>query len=401
MPSIISCSAIHHQSTLRGSIHRRRSAIDTSSVKASPIDNGDLNRLNSDFDVVDFQCFRLRKKKRQRRSGGDSHDDAMSMDSQLPPPHSLAAVATDVYPTTVMPPPPHANPAPPPSTPRSYWLSWWKPSSTNEHVFDARPAPPPSYDAAMTLAHPDVRARSASNRGGEFDYYDYEDEGAERGEDDDDDGSVSGNSLAPPYSQIHLDPIIPDWVNPVTSRAAAPAGDPDSAQTPAPCSLPPPRVPDAASFPTSGLPETARNRRQHARAQCRGQGARAGAALVLPVLPPTFGATTVAVAARRPSSQMESRQVGRRGEGEGGHCHHHTASSSSSGRRLVNLSARSREGIVALPPSLPPREHDASDAALQRLSLPLHLNISDSSDSSGPALEVVETAQDDSPASST
>ena len=316
-----------------------------------------------------FVGFRLRKKKRQRRNG-NSHDDAMSLDSQMPPPppHS--------FPMTAMPPPPHhANP-PPPASGRSYWLTWWKPSSNNEDAFDARPAPPPSYDAAMMHAVTD--SRRAPNRGGEFDY-DYEAEGDV--DDDDDDDSVSGTSQAPPYSEIHHDPIIPDWVNPVTTATAQPV------------SLPP-----QAADPSSGLPETARDRRLVVH--------RAGAALVLPVRPPEFSVLRGGQL-RRPRSQMESRQVDNLGDGRS---RGHRQSSSSSGRRplhstlpsgvLMNLNARSREGIV-VPPSLPSQERDA---ALQRFSLQLQLNISDSSDSSTSAFEGVAdtaTAQvEESPASS-
>ena len=334
-----------------------------------------------------FVGFRLRKKKRQRRNG-NSHDDAMSLDSQMPPPpHSLGPNARDVYPMTAMPPPP--PPAPPSA--RSYWLTWWKPSSNNEDAFDARPAPPPSYDAAMMHV---TDSRRAPNRGGDFDY-DYEAEGMgaryPATADDDDDDSVSGISQAPPYNQIHHDPIIPDWVNPVTAATSMPLGATQ------PISLPPQGT--GASFAASGLPETSRDRRQHVTP-------RAGAALVLPVRPPVFGALSGAgtAAFRRPRSQIESRQAEVRG-GDGGRGHRQ--SSSSSGRRplhstlpsgvLMNLNARSREGIV-VPPSLPPRERDA---ALQRFSLQLQLNISDSSDSSNSAFAVADTARDeDSPASS-
>ena len=325
---------------------------------------------------------RLRKKKRQRRNG-NSHDDAMSLDSQMPPappPHS--------FPMTAIPPPPHhANPPPPaPPSGRSYWLAWWKPSSNNNaDAFDARPAPPPSYDAAMM--HSVTDSRRAPNRGGEFDY-DYE--AAEGDGDEDDDDSVSGTSQAPPYSEIHHDPIIPDWVNPVTTATAQPV------------SLPP-QAADPSSFAAStGLPETARDRRLVVH--------RAGAALVLPVRPPEFSVLRGGQL-RRPRSQMESRQVDNLGDGRSrGHRQSSSSSSSSSGRRplhstlpsgvLMNLNARSREGIV-VPPSLPSQERDA---ALQRFSLQLQLNISDSSDSSTSAFEGVAdtaTAQvEESPASS-
>ena len=94
---------------------------------------------------------------------------------------------------------------------------------------------------------------------------------------------------------------------------------------------------------------------------------------------------------------MESRQAESLPEGDGRGQHH----ASSSGRRplhstlpsgvLMNLNARSREGIV-VPPSLPAQDRDA---ALQRFSLQLQLNISDSSDSSNSAFEgVVEPSQD-------
>lgn len=319
-----------------------------------------------------FAAFRLRKKKRQRRNG-NSHDDAMSLDSQMPPPHSMGPNARDVYPMTAMPPPPHhTNPPPPPPSARSYWLTWWKPSSNNEDAFDARPAPPPSYDAAMMHA---TDSRRAPNRGGDFDY-EFDGESAMN----DDDDSVSGNSQAPPYSEIHHDPIIPDWVNPVTTTQ--------------PVSLPPQAT--DASFAASGLPETARDRRQHI--------PRAGATLVLPVRPPEFSALSGHGRVGRPSSQMESRRVEVLGDGGTGRGHRHSSSSGATGRRplhstlpsgvLMNLNARSREGIV-VPPSLPPQERDA---ALQRFSLQLQLNISDSSDSSNSAFEVAQDV--DSPASS-
>ena len=319
----------------------------------------------------------MRKKKRQRRNG-NSHDDAMSLDSQMPPappPHS--------FPMTAIPPPPHhANPPPPPPSGRSYWLAWWKPSSNNNaDAFDARPAPPPSYDAAMM--HSVTDTRRTTGRGGEFDY-DYE---AAEGDGDEDDDSVSGNSQAPPYSEIHLDPIIPDWVNQVTTT------------TTQPISLPPQQATDASFAASAGLPETAARDRHFT-------VPRAGAALVLPARPPDFSALGGG-RLRRPRSQMESRrQVENLGDGRGrGHRH-------SSGRRpvhstlpsgvLMNLNARSREGIV-VPPSLPSQSQER-DAALQRFSLQLQLNISDSSDSSNSAFEgVAETAAaqvEESPASS-
>ena len=313
--------------------------------------------------------LRLRKKKRQRRNG-NRNDDAMSLDSQMPPPppHS--------FPMAAMPPPPHhANP-PPPTSGRSYWLTWWKPSSNNnEDAFDARPAPPPSYDAAMMHAVTDPGRRGAPGRAADFDY-DYEAEG-------DDDDSVSGASQAPPYSEIHHDPIIPDWVNPVATAQ--------------PISLPPQQATDASFAASAGLPETAARDRRHV-------VPRAGAALVLPVRPPDLGALGGG-RLRRPRSQMESRQAESLPEG-GGRGHRHA--SSSYGRRplhstlpsgvLMNLNARSREGIV-VPPSLPAQDRDA---ALQRFSLQLQLNISDSSDSSNSAFEgVPEPTQDgESPASS-
>ena len=324
-----------------------------------------------------FVGFRLRKKKRQRRNG-NSHDDAMSLDSQMPPPpHSLGPNARDVYPMTAMPPPP--PPAPPSA--RSYWLTWWKPSSNNEDAFDARPAPPPSYDAAMMHV---TDSRRAPNRGGDFDY-EFDGESAMN----DDDDSVSGNSQAPPYSEIHHDPIIPDWVNPVTTATAQPV------------SLPPQAADPSSLAASTGLPETARDRRLVVH--------RAGAALVLPVRPPEFSVLRGGQL-RRPRSQMESRQVDNLGDGRSRGHRQSSSSSSSSGRRplhstlpsgvLMNLNARSREGIV-VPPSLPSQERDA---ALQRFSLQLQLNISDSSDSSTSAFEGVAdtaTAQvEESPASS-
>ena len=165
-----------------------------------------------------------------------------------------------------------------------------------------------------------------------------------------------------------------------------------------PVSLPPQAADPSSLAASTGLPETARDRRLVVH--------RAGAALVLPVRPPEFSVLRGGQL-RRPRSQMESRQVDNLGDGRS---RGHRQSSSSSGRRplhstlpsgvLMNLNARSREGIV-VPPSLPSQERDA---ALQRFSLQLQLNISDSSDSSTSAFEGVAdtaTAQvEESPASS-
>ncbi|TRY63345.1 hypothetical protein TCAL_04014 [Tigriopus californicus] len=116
--------------------------------------------------LLAFLIYRLRKRKlnQRREQRSRESDDDMSVDS-VAQAHSLRASS---YPMSVMP------------THRSYWhhLAWWKP---NHDMFEQRPAPP-SYDDAMMQA---------------------------RGHENDSLGSSSG-SEAPPYSEIHLDPVIPE-----------------------------------------------------------------------------------------------------------------------------------------------------------------------------------------------
>lgn len=243
----------------------------------------------------------------------------MSMDSQA------AGLPHPAYPMTALPPPPHTTPPP-----RSYWhsLAWWKPTSANDDIFEARPAPP-SYDAAMQQAQ-----RQRQQMG-------------ECCDDADSADSIGGDSLAPPYSEIHHDPIIiPPVFAPVHYSAAA-------------------------SF---SLP-----------AQYR-----AGAALVLPVPPPRFNHLSHVAAVNRPRSQMDEREVEQIREihdddddGEAapqGQSSRVTSAAAANATRSTHstlphvirrMRARSREAIV-----MPPEERDA---VLQRFSLQLQLNISASS----------------------
>ncbi len=265
-------------------------------------------------------------------------DDAISVDSQAAPHAS--------FPMSTLPPPPHT------SSTRSYWysLAWWKPATNSEDMFEARPAPP-SYDAAMQQASHRTPPASIPR-------------GADRNfpEEDDSGDSLGGESLAPPYSEIHHDPIIPDWVMTTSGQETSNA---------------------------TGLPAAATS----------GAHSRPGAALVLPVPPPPFSHLSHVATLRRPRSQMEettieaapsrTEEAGTREDmrapavaAPNRSPHHATLP-----HVIRRMRARSREGIV-----LPPEERDA---VLQRFSLQLQLNISaSSSDSSSSALGAPQPADE-------
>ena len=181
------------------------------------------------------------RRRRRRR-----HDDEMSMDSSGPYPGPGGPSGFAMAP---LPPPPHhgqssssgsgAAPA------RSYWqsLAWWKPSQAD--MFEARPAPP-SYDDAMQQPQPAPSGRNNA-----------------AAEEQECSSLESAGSEAPPYSEIHLDPVVvvggghAEWFHPYRRTSGRP---------------PPPLPP-------------MQQQHQHARPPVP-PVPRAGAALVLPPGPP-------------------------------------------------------------------------------------------------------------------
>ena len=242
-----------------------------------------------------FLIYRLRKKKLENRRRRQRQDDDLSLESvtQQQQQHAAYAAAAAGFPP--LPPPPHHGQSTS-SSQRSYWYSWawWKPSQTD--LFESRPAPP-SYDDAMQQQQ----------------QHQHQHEQQQQQECSSLESSAAG-SEAPPYSEIHLDPVIPQpyLVNNNSNNISSPR---------------PPQVP-------------------------------CGAALVLPVPPPG-----------------EGRRLNRVGLPDN---HHQRSRSDLTAdlnptqtfpANLVRMRARSRTGIVGLP-------KEERDAVLHRFSLQLNMESS-------------------------
>lgn len=276
-----------------------------------------------------FLVYRLRKRKlANREERRRRHDDEMSVDSIVTDHHPGGGPGA--YPMTVLHPP-HSSSSNSSHPPRhSYWHSWawWKPSSND--MLEARPAPP-SYDEAMMNASQQQQQQQQQPV-----------ENCEC-------SSIESNgSEAPPYSEIHLDPII--------------------------------------SEPS----EWYRQQQMLQQQQQRPPAVPCGAALVLPVPPQPFphlnhvGTPPPRVRQEdeitphlaRPRSQ-QSGQVG----GGAADLTPRRDITATLPHVIRRMRARSREGIV-----LPPEERDA---VLQRFSLQLNLNISSSGSSSSSTLNTL------------
>ena len=284
-----------------------------------------LNSLSlfSSLALLFFLIYRLRRKKLHRRQQRQN-EDGDSVDSGLAGGGQNPGGGPNSYQMSAIPQ-------------RSYWysgLAWWK--STNDDIFEARPAPP-SYDDAMM--HQQIPA-STTSAGSEAECGSLE--------------SAEAESEAPPYSEIHLDPVIVPADYATALRPVVPA-------------------PVIHHHHRNIVP---------------------GAALVLPVPPPSFSHLNHVT--MRPRSQQGQAVDVPAGGQDPVSCDEAAQSSVESRRHsrtlphvIRRLRARSREGIV-----MPPEERDA---VLQRFSLQLNLNLSASSTSSDSSMSTAMGQQGPSP----
>lgn len=313
-----------------------------------------------------FLVYRLRKRKlanreEQRRR---RHDDEISVESIVADhrhPHGHPGSGS-AYPMTVIHPPHNSSSGGSGSVvspPRhSYWHSWawWKPATTE--IFEARPAPP-TYDEAMmnvggggggaqlqsadlvsSSRHADTQAQHhhQGNSGSNCECSSIESNGSE----------------APPYSEIHLDPVISEpseWYRQqeLQQQQHRPATLPCGAAL----VLPVPAQPFPHLNHVGTLPSRLRQADHHRRAREDDEEEEITPHLARPRSQQSGRVSAVNRAATATATQDLATTLP---------------------HVIRRMRARSREGIV-----LPPEERDA---VLQRFSLQLNLNISSSGSSS-------------------